>query len=137
VRKYSGELVTIPNGQIQQIGNMNRGFMRAIVEVSVAYEAGIDRAMAVMQELGRDWASAHSGDVLAPPEVQGIIGFRTDHVAIRLVVTVAPGAYVRAERELRLRVKAAFDAAGIARLSPSRVLNLQESAASRAATPDA
>lgn len=137
VRKYSGELVTIPNGRIQQIGNMNRGFMRAIVQLGVAYEAGVDRAMAIMEEAGREWAAAHPGEVLAPPEVHGIMGFGTDHVSIRLVLTVAPGAYVRAERELRLRVKAAFDAEGIERLSPSRVVSLQDPPASGAPAPGA
>lgn len=124
IRTYSGELVTIPNGQIQQFGNQNRGFMRAIVQIGVAYEADIERAMALMQHLGQEWAGAHPDQVLAPPQVHGILAFGASDVSVRLVAMVKPAAYNQAERELRLRLKAAFDTEGIGMSSPSRVITL-------------
>lgn len=73
VRQFSGELVTIPNGEIQRFGNMNRGFMRAIVQIGLAYESNLDRAIAVMHQVGEAWAADHPDLALAPPEVQGIM----------------------------------------------------------------
>jgi small conductance mechanosensitive channel len=128
IRRYSGELVTIPNGQILQFGNQNRGFMRAIVQVGVAYEADVDRALAILQQVGQEWAAQHPDVVLAPPEVHGILEFGATEVLVRLVLMVRPSACVGAERELRLRLKTAFDRTGIRMSSPRRVVNLPSAA---------
>jgi small conductance mechanosensitive channel len=129
IRKYSGELVTIPNGQIQLLGNMNRDFMRAMVQISLDYAADVQRAMALMHEVGQQWASEHTVDVLGQPEVQGITEFGTTGIQIRLVVMVRPKALVLAERELRIRLKAAFDAAGIELPYPRHVVMVSEASA--------
>lgn len=125
VRRFSGELVTIPNGQILQFGNQSRGFMRAIVQVGIAYEADLQRALAVMEAVGRAWAAEHADVVLAPPQVQGILEFGADSVQVRLVVMVTPSAVGDAEPDLRLRLKAAFDDAGIGLASVRRVAYLR------------
>lgn len=124
IRKYSGELVTIPNGQIQQIGNLNRGFMRALVTVGVADGVDVRRAMQIVHEVGAAWATQHPGDVLGPPEVQGIMHLGVDQAAIRLVVKVPPAALQTAERDLLLGIKDAFDTSGIEMWSASRVIHL-------------
>lgn len=113
VRQFSGELVTIPNGEISRIGNMSRGFMRAIVHVSLPYAADVARAMAVMQEAAQAWANEQPDLVLGPPEVQGILDLGATDVRLRVVVTVRPGAQVAAELELRRRMLHALAAAGI------------------------
>lgn len=113
IRKFNGELWTVPNGELKVFGNSNRGFMRAVVEVGVAYETDVQRAMAVMQQVGNEWAAEHREILLSPPEVQGILRFGESGVAIRLVVTVKPLQQWTAERELRTRIKAAFDREGI------------------------
>ncbi|MDR7483434.1 MAG: mechanosensitive ion channel family protein [Armatimonadota bacterium] len=121
IRQFSGELVTIPNGEISRIGNMNRSFMRAIVHVSLPYGADVTRAMAVMQEVAAAWAKEQSGIVLSPPEVQGVIDLGATDVRVRVVVTVRPGAQVAAELELRRRMLHALAAAGI-ELPPAAAL---------------
>lgn len=121
IRKYSGELWSIRNGELSVFGNLNRDFSRAIAEIGVAYEADIRRAMAVMQEVGESWAGAHAELVLAPPEVQGVMQFGESQVAVRLVVMVKPQQHWTAERELRLQLKEAFDRAGIEIPFPRRV----------------
>ncbi len=134
VRRFSGELMTIPNGVIQQLGNMNRGFMRAIVQVGVAYEADLERAMAVMHEAGAAWAAERPDDVLGPPQVQGIMEFGDSDVRVRLIVMVKPAVYGSAEPELRRRLKAAFDAEGIEIPYPKTVVYNRDTPA---ASPDA
>ncbi len=109
IRKYSGELWTIPNGQLQVFGNFNRDFMRALVEVGIAYEGDVEQAMAVMQRVGEEWVAEHHEIALGPPEVQGIQQFRESDVTIRLAVKVKPLEQWAAERELRKRIKLAFD----------------------------
>jgi small conductance mechanosensitive channel len=122
IRKFSGELWTIPNGQLQIFGNFNRDFMSAIVEVGIAYEGDIERAMALMQQVGEEWVAEHSEIALGPPEVQGVHQFREAEVAIRLVIKVKPLEQWAAERELRKRVKLAFDREADAVPFPRRVV---------------
>jgi len=109
VRKYSGELWTIPNGQITVFGNASRGFMRAIVDVPLSYRADVDRAMTVMRRVAEEWAAGAGAAVLAPPEVHSVLQFGDTRIQVRLAVTVPPGTQVPAERELRRRLKLAFE----------------------------
>ncbi|MDQ7844359.1 MAG: mechanosensitive ion channel family protein [Armatimonadota bacterium] len=125
VRKYNGELWSIRNGELTLFGNLNRDFSRAIVTVGVAYEADLRRAMGVMEEVGRRWAEERKEIVLEPPEVQGVMRFGESQVEIRLVVMVRPMAHWEAERELRVRLKEAFDREGLEIPFPRRVTYLR------------
>lgn len=122
IRKFSGELWTIPNGQLQTFGNFNRDFMRAIIEVGIAYEGDVERAMELMQRVGEEWVAEHSEIALGPPEVQGVHQFRESEVVIRLTIKVKPLEQWAAERELRKRVKLAFDREADAVPFPRRVV---------------
>ena len=55
--------------------------------------------------------------ILAEPSVLGVESLAPGRVVIRVVVRTQPQEQWRVERELRARIKAALDAAGIA--SPS------------------
>jgi len=125
VRQFSGELTTIPNGEIQRFGNMNRGFMRAIVQVGLAYEANLERAIAVMHQVSESWAADNPDLALAPPEVQGIMEFGASEVQVRMVIMVRPQTHWEAERQLRVLLKAAFEAAGIEIAFPRQVVYLR------------
>lgn len=131
VRKYSGELWTIPNGQLTVFGNLNREFMRAVVDVGIAYEADSRRAMAVLQRVGAEWAAEHRELVLGDPEVQGILAFGESQMTLRLAVKVRPLRQWEVERELRARVVAAFEQEGIEIPYPRRVTVMRMSAPDR------
>lgn len=125
VRQFSGELTTIPNGEIQRFGNMNRGFMRAIVQIGLAYEANLERAIAVMHEVSKAWAAENPDLALAPPEVQGIMEFGASEVQVRMVIMVKPQAHWETECQLRVLLKAAFEGAGIEIAFPRQVVYLR------------
>jgi small conductance mechanosensitive channel len=84
------------------------GGVRAPVDVPVAREIPVERASAVLREVGEGWAR-ESGAALDRPEVVGIMGFSGGDVIIRLGVRVAPERRLAAEAELRRRIKVAFD----------------------------
>ena len=50
LRDVDGTLHIIPNGQITTVSNQTRGWSRAVVDVTVAYESDLDRALAVFRE---------------------------------------------------------------------------------------
>lgn len=130
LRKFSGELWSIRNGELNVFGNLNRDFSRAIVDVAVAYEADLRRAMTVVQQVGQAWAAEHQEITLGAPEVQGVIRLGESGIDIRLVVTVQPMAHWAAERELRARIKDAFDREGIEIPFPRRVTYVRSEGAS-------
>lgn len=109
LRKFNGELRTIPNGDLQNFGNMSRGFVRAIVPVGVAYEANIEDAMAVLRKIAVDYAETHQEIVLEEPQVQGIQNFNSSDVEVRVVVKIVPGNQWNVERDIRRAIKAYFD----------------------------
>ena len=109
IRKFSGELRTIPNGDLTSFGNFNRGFMRAIVPVGVAYEANIEDAMAVLRKIAQDYVEQHQDIVLEEPMVQGVMNFNASDVEVRVVIKVVPGNQWQTERDLRRMIKAYFD----------------------------
>ncbi|MCX4244092.1 mechanosensitive ion channel family protein [Paraliomyxa miuraensis] len=113
IRAFDGRLWYVPNGQIQMVANTNREWMRAVVEVSLAYEQDVPRGMEVLAEVGQQWASENGDTVIEPPETQGVLRLDASSIVVRLVIKVKPGTQWATERELRLRTKAAFDREGI------------------------
>lgn len=113
LRLFSGALVTIPNGQITKIANYNRGFTRAVVEVSIAYEADVDRVMEVLREVAETYCQSHQNVVLEPPVFHRIVQLGSSGVTVRIVLKVLPKEHWSVERELLYLIKKAFDREGI------------------------
>lgn len=113
VRAYNGQLWYIPNGAIDRVGNYNRGWCRAVVMVSVAYEGDVRRAMQVAQQVGDAYWKERPELVQEQPVAEGALGLNASDVSIRLVLKVKPQEHWGIERELRVRLKEAFDREGI------------------------
>lgn len=122
LRDYSGLLWIIPNGDLRQFGNFNRGWTRAVVPVQVAYDTDLDRARETMLEVGGAWAAENADKVLEAPEVQSLMSLADSGVGLRLVIKVKAMEHWAAERELRRRLKLAFDGTGIEIPYPTRVM---------------
>jgi small conductance mechanosensitive channel len=113
VRRYNGQLWTIPNGRLENFANYSREYMRAIVKVGVAYEQDARRAMRVLKEVGKEWYQKHGDLALDEPKVTGIITFDESRCIIRISCKVKPLKHWRAQRQMRLLIKDAFEAEGI------------------------
>lgn len=116
VRNFDGRLFYVPNGEIKTVANYNRGWARAIVEVGVSYEQDVARGLRELERVGAEWAEEHSDLVLEPPEAQGVMGLNASDVGVRLLCKIkneGGGKVFEVQRDLRQRVKAAFDAAGV------------------------
>lgn len=112
LRDWSGEVHVIPNGQIDITTNLSRAGSRALVEVSVAYEADLRRAMAVMQE-ACDRAARELPAITEGPTVLGVKELGDSGVTLLVWARTQPLEQWAVERELRLRLKEALEAAGI------------------------
>jgi len=123
LRLPNGALRIVPNGDLTQFANFNRGWSRAVIDVGVSYDTDVRRALESLERVGRAWA-ADTGLALAEPRAQGIIRFGEAEVGLRLAVTVAPAVRWDAEIELRRRIKEAFDREGLELAAPRRALLL-------------
>jgi small conductance mechanosensitive channel len=112
VRAWGGELNIIPNGEISMVTNHNRGSMRALVEVGIAYEEDIDKAIAVIERVCGKLAKENA-DITEGPMVLGVQNLGDSDVVIRIVAYTRPLAQWSIERILRKQIKEAFDLEGI------------------------
>jgi moderate conductance mechanosensitive channel len=112
LRSVDGTVWHVPNGDIRRVGNKSQHWSRALLDVEVSYDADIDRAKAVIKRVADElWHERE--DILEEPEVWGVEQLGPNSVVIRLVVKTRPSDQYNVSRELRERLKEAFDAEGI------------------------
>jgi moderate conductance mechanosensitive channel len=116
LRDVHGTVWHVPNSQIRRVANKSQLWSRAVLDIAVSHETDVDLAQGIIQrvadELWQD-GSFLSGVIIEPPEVWGVEQVTADTVLLRLVVKTDPAEQWVVARELRLRIKRAFDAAGI------------------------
>src|SRR3954447_22571030 len=112
LRAVDGTVWHVPNGEIRRVGNQSQHWSRALIDVEVAYETDLDHAQAVIAGVAHEAAGADP-DVLDEPEVWGVEALGANGVTIRLVVKTRPSQQYRVSRDLRARLKAAFEREGI------------------------
>jgi small conductance mechanosensitive channel len=115
LRDVEGVLWHVPNGEISRVGNLSQQWSRSLLDIPVAYTTDLDQAIEIIKrtadELWRD--EAWRGLILEEPDVWGVEAFGDSAILIRVVLKVVPAQQWAVSRELRMRVKAAFDEAGI------------------------
>lgn len=124
VRDLEGVVHTIPNGEIKVVSNLTKGFSRVSLDVGVGYKEDLDRVIKLLEQVGRELAAdAQYGDlILEPPAVLGVEALAESQVTLRLLTKTQPLRQWDVARELRKRIKLAFDREGIEIPYPHRVL---------------
>ena len=124
LRDLEGVAHFIPNGEIKVVSNLAKEWSRAVVNVGVAYKEDLDRVVSVLntvgQELSRD--PIFGQGILEPPQVLGVENFGDSQVTLRIVTKTRPLKQWETARELRKRIKAAFDREGIEMPYPHRIV---------------
>lgn len=115
LRDYDGTTHIIPNSSITVVTNATRDWSRAVLDVGVAYKEDTDRCEMVLREVGdsieKDPVLAKK--LLGPFEYLGVVKFGDSAVVLRVLVQTQAHEGPLVLRELRRRVKKAFDDAGI------------------------
>ncbi|HTD49358.1 MAG TPA: mechanosensitive ion channel family protein [Acidimicrobiia bacterium] len=115
MRTVNGEVVTIPNGQINQVTNLSRDWARAVVDVPLPATADINAVNALLQGVGN---AVYADEALRPlmldaPTVMGVESIDLGGFSIRIVSRTLPGKQFIVGRELRARIATALREAGI------------------------
>lgn len=122
VQIWTGEIHVIPNGLIDHVVNFSRAGMGVVLEVKVALEVNLDQAIDTINNVCRKMAEEKSDQVVEEPQVLGVTGLGGSGATIMVFGTVAPMKQWAFGRELRKRIKEAFDREGIEIPYPHRVL---------------
>jgi small conductance mechanosensitive channel len=124
LRDVEGTVWYLRNGEILRVGNKSQGWARVVLDIGVAYHEDVAHVQELLLEVAREvhddpaWGELFVED----PEVWGVESLAADSVVLRLVVKTLPLKQWNVARELRLRIKARFDAEGIEIPFPQRSL---------------
>ncbi|MFI5804528.1 mechanosensitive ion channel family protein [Streptomyces sp. NPDC051561] len=115
LRGDNGEIWYVRNGEVKRIGNLSQGWATAGIDVQVRPSEDLENIRAVLSEVAEDMAKSEPWNerLWGPIEVLGLDSVLLDSMIVRLSAKTMPGKALGVERELRWRVKDAFDRAGI------------------------
>jgi moderate conductance mechanosensitive channel len=124
LRGYDGNVHYIANGLITTVTNMSTGFAYAVMDIGIAYKENVDRAIAVLHEVGRELRAdaAHEKRILDDLDVAGVDSLADSAVMIRCRMKVLPLEQWTIRRDFLRRVKARFDLEGIEIPFPHRTI---------------
>ncbi len=115
LRDGNGVVWYVRNGEIVRIGNRSQGWSTAIVDLPVAYTEDIDRVQDIIRgalaDLDED--PAWHERLVETPTVAGIEQITGSTITVRVIAKCLPNEHLPVQREIRERVKAAFDANGV------------------------
>jgi moderate conductance mechanosensitive channel len=126
LRNSAGAIVSIPNSLIGQVSNLSRDWSQTFVDVTVPADEMVGRALATLDKVASefrndaDWSPA----LVDGPRVLGIESLNLDGTVIRMQVRTVLNRKDDAARELRRRIKLAFEESEIV-LSHTHKVSLQ------------
>ena len=112
LRSVDGTVWHVPNGEIRRVGNMSQHWSRSLLDLEVAYDTDLEFAKSVVKRVA-DGLWEEDGAILEEPQMWGVEKLDASGVVLRLVVKTTPLEQWRVSRELRQRIKLAFDEEGI------------------------
>jgi len=124
LRDLDGVVHTVPNGEISVSSNLTRIWSRIHQDVTIAYGTDIDKAIEVVDAVGRDLTSdkAWKRRILEAPRVDRVSALAEYGVTLKILGTVRAPDQWAAAGELRKRLLAAFAEHGIEIPHPQRVV---------------
>ncbi|MDX6355261.1 MAG: moderate conductance mechanosensitive channel [Streptomyces sp.] len=115
LRGDSGEIWYVRNGEVKRIGNLSQGWATAVVDTQVGAGEDLVRARALIVTTAEGMAKESPWDekLWEPVQVLGLESVGPESVIIQTQAKTMPGEAATVARELRWRIKQAFDEAGI------------------------
>lgn len=116
IRNFTGEEHIIPNGLITQVTNFSSHNSMAVVDVTVAYEADLEKAMQVTRETVQ--RVYESSDLLVKvPTVLGVQAVTNTDITLRISVECRPNTQAEVLRVLNVELMRALEQNGLKKIS--------------------
>jgi trehalose-phosphatase len=124
LRDLDGIVHMIPHGEVLTASNYTKDFSRVNLNVQVAYKEDLDHVIRVLNRVASElaWDEYFGAFIIEPPRVLGVDSFDDSGITIKVVGATKPRRQWDVTRELRRRIKRAFDSEGIEIPFPHRTL---------------
>lgn len=115
LRDLDGTVHHVPNGEIKKSSNLSKSFARINLNVSVAYKENLDKVIDVLNKVGKELSEdpKWKDDIKKAPQALGVDDFADSAIIIKVLGETKPLRQWDVSRELRKRIKVAFDKKGI------------------------
>ncbi len=115
LRDFDGTAHIIPNGVITELSNRTKDYSYYVIELGVDYKEDVDRVAAALREVssGLETDPAFRDFILESLEIVGVDAFADSGVVLKMRIRTVPRQQWIVGRELRRRIKKAFDERGI------------------------
>lgn len=111
IRDRDGQMHIIPNGNIGSLSSYSKDFCKAVVDVGVAYEGDLERAIEVTEKVLKDFGDQEP-DVIGEKQVM-VTSFNSSDVGLRIRLPVRPNRHKAVSSKIRRLIKREYDEAGI------------------------
>lgn len=124
LRDLEGIVHIFPNGSIENLANLTRGYSCYVFDIGVAYKEDTDHVTKVLTEVADELSKEpeFESKVLGPLQVFGVDKFDDSAVVIKARIQTLPLAQFTVGREMNRRIKKRFDQEGIEIPFPHRTL---------------
>jgi len=124
LRDIDGVEHHIPNGEIKIASNRSKLWSRINLEIGVSYDTDLDKAIKVLNKVGKEMAKDKDWEdiITEAPQALGVNEFADSAIVIKVLGQTKPGEQWNIARELRKRIKVAFDKEKIEIPFPHRVI---------------
>lgn len=115
LRDLSGAQHTIPFSNVSTVKNMTKDFAWYVFDLGVSYDTDVGRVVDVLKRVDEEARAdpALGRDIIEPISIDGLDRFADSSLVIRARVKTWPGKQWGVGRAYNLRIKRAFDEAGI------------------------
>ena len=124
IRNAEGQLITIPNSEIRIVANLSSEWSRVDLNIPIPYHTDVDQMLDLIQSTAQtiaddpDWQK----QILEPPQLMGVDDFDHRGPVVKVWIKTQPLQQWAVSRELRRRLKLAFDEANISIPVPQQQL---------------
>ena len=137
LRDAEGAVHVFPNGSITTLANRSKDFSYYVIDLPISYQEDPDRIAGILRRIGDEMQndSRFGPFILEPIEVLGVDAFSVWSMQLKVRIKTVPLKQWDVGRELRKRIKKAFDELGIEMTFPERVVSVRSEEDSRDGAP--
>ncbi|GIP40631.1 mechanosensitive ion channel protein MscS [Paenibacillus sp. J31TS4] len=108
IASWTGEVFIIPNGMIQQVTNFSIRNSVAVVDVTLAYNSDVDRAIELLRDAMVE-LDKQEDDIVKTPRVLGVQTMGTNDLVLRITAECRPNQQSKVSRAILFEAKRTLD----------------------------
>ncbi len=115
LRHHRGAMHILPFGELRSITNRSRGWVIDKLEMRVPYDTDVEQVRKIIKRIGIEMMEDPDlgPRMIAPLKSQGVYQLEDSAMILRAKYTSKPRGRAKIRREAQIRIKKAFDEAGI------------------------